>query len=254
MSSKLKTASAILDVYIASVQGEPYHKQYSKYPELLRKLVKSDVATEKAMNGYFSDLVDRVYTYIDWSKYSTRAASEFIPMNLEPEIPVLAALLAKTLTSAVVAGGQYTEKEFDTVIGWSEKEQPAIKFLRNYVFKLSGQLNKTTLNRLNESLRTSIEFGESQVLATVRMQKVIKDPIRAAVIAHTESVRAFTEGRLQVGKMIGVTHKEWSATFKACPICGSLDGVKIPFDDLFNEVYAGPPAHPNCRCLVRLHM
>ncbi len=245
---------SLMNLYASAVPGEQFHEKYQKNKDIFRLVTKSDIQTERKLNGYFTDLAQRIENMVVWNKYENRAASELLPLGLGDEKAILASLFSETLIHALVAGGQFTQDEFNIDIGWSATDQPAVKFLKKYVFQLAGQLNKTTLDRLNESLRMSISLGEARAEAVARMAQVIENPTRSAVIAHTESVRAFSEGRLEVGRQVGATTKEWDATGGACPICDALDHEVVGIDEDFSSGDAAPPAHPNCRCIVVLHM
>lgn len=243
--------SNLIAIYASAVTGEPYHPGYQEQSKLFRQVVRSDVKTEKELNRYFRELAEQVTFEINWNEYDRLKAS-LIEFNLDQEIKKMAAIFSGTLIYSLVAGGNMTEQEFNTDIGWNENSHPAIEFLRKYTIKLSGDLNKTTQDRIKQALKLSIELGESKDLASERLFNVINDAKRSAVIAHTESVRAFSQGRLEVGRQIGVTKKKWDATFNRCPICDELDGKVVGIDQLFLGTYDAPPAHPSCRCLLRL--
>lgn len=49
-----------------------------------------------------------------------------------------------------------------------------------------------------------------------------------------------------------VLYQRWDATNdrRRCPICRALDRLVVPLGDPFPGGYAGPPAHPSCRCVL----
>lgn len=88
---------------------------------------------------------------------------------------------------------------------------------------------------------------------------------RALTVARTESVRAVSQGQLaswQSAADDGLlqrhrTSRQWRASPGACKeICEPMDDQVVPFDAPFltpdGEPLMAPPAHPSCRCTVRL--
>ena len=83
---------------------------------------------------------------------------------------------------------------------------------------------------------------------------------RARMIARTESMRASNQGRLQ-GMLDAadqglvnpvLAKKQWvTSSFDVCPICVPLNGVAIGLKESFGQPGQAPPAHPNCRCIIR---
>lgn len=88
---------------------------------------------------------------------------------------------------------------------------------------------------------------------------------RARTIARTEIIRAAEEGRQQSWEQAAnkglidknKATKTWSASpMDVCQICSKLQGKTVPLMGKFStgigEVKT-PPAHPNCRCTMRLN-
>lgn len=244
---------------IASVQpGEAYHPEYERFKDVFKLLIKSDVEIERGMRRYFREARDRILSQILWNVYQVRTAAEiddFIEVDWEGETLDIKATLSDTLIFAIRAGGMFTEFEQDISVDWSEYSNPAAKYLEQHTTYLSKTLTDTTEQRLRQTLRESLSLNESVKEAQARVRRVIDDPRRAASIAHTESIRAFNNGRIEAGTLMGADGKMWDATIGACHICRPLDGETVKLDGQFNtligKVFA-PPAHPNCRCHVRL--
>ena len=84
---------------------------------------------------------------------------------------------------------------------------------------------------------------------------------RARTIARTELMRASNQGRL-LGMLDAADQglvdpvaakKQWvTSRFDVCPICVPLNGVTVGLKDSFGGPGQAPPAHPNCRCTIRM--
>lgn len=118
-------------------------------------------------------------------------------------------------------------------------------------------------------------YQQRQVLGEARIQSLVEQyqgrllTARAEMIARTESTTAAIQGQLRVWERLGAdgivdtatTRMKWILTpdERLCPICasipskeGNLPPIGGRFTDYLGGTYDGPPAHPNCRCAVRL--
>ena len=84
---------------------------------------------------------------------------------------------------------------------------------------------------------------------------------RARMIARTEMMRASNQGRLQGMYQAAdrglvnpaLARKQWvTSAFDVCPICVPLNGRTIGIRESFGPEGQAPPAHPNCRCTIRM--
>lgn len=146
-----------------------------------------------------------------------------------------------------------------------------IKFTRDYTNWWWDGLSKTTRDGLRESLLTWQETGFGKRGFEDLVKSVgdvffdvdaagnpIADPVRARLIATTETTNLFDEGNREAERTIGVVEQEWMTCEDewVCTVpiffgdelwqgCADLNGKRFPIDD-------GPrPArdtHPNCRC------
>lgn len=75
-------------------------------------------------------------------------------------------------------------------------------------------------------------------------------PVRAAMIAATETATAYSRGSLLAYADAGVDESEWltAEDEKVCPICAPLDGKRAALGAEFAPGIRWPAAHPNCRC------
>lgn len=256
MKSLKPLAYELTDMYASQIGGEDYHELYKKNKERFRLLISSDLKLARGLTRYFKDLSGRVVDQILWYDYNRRVAAitDLIKVDWVDENIMIKVLLTEALLNAVNAGGESTQDELDIDIGWSSKDNSMIKFLDKYSLKLAGNLTDTTKDKIKLALQTAINNKETQQDAAARISAIINDPKRAQKIAHTEAIRAFSAGRLEVARQVGAEMKRWSTVRNPCPICRPLEGVSVRLDELFPGGFMGPPAHPNCNCIPKIDM
>lgn len=258
MKNNLKPiAYELTTLFAAQVDGEQFHDDYKKNKEIFRKVVASDIKLEKRLKSYFKTLSKKVRDEMDWYTYNRRVANivdDMVTVSWDEEELIVKVLLTDSLIQAINAGGELTQLDTLIDIGWTSKDPAMIEFLNKYTLKLAGKLTDTTKDSIKQALLTSLQNKELQADATERIMGIIDNPVRAKMIAHTESIRAFSAGRLEVARQVGAEAKEWSAVGGACPICAPMNGEKVALDKSFKGGYFVPPAHPNCRCIIRIVM
>lgn len=82
---------------------------------------------------------------------------------------------------------------------------------------------------------------------------VTRSAARAAIIARTETTRAYSLGSIAAFQVSGqVDRLEWltAQDEKTCPECSALDGTVTEMGKAFDGGVMFPPAHPNCRCAL----
>lgn len=147
----------------------------------------------------------------------------------------------------------------------------AVEALDSYTIKLSNTIEASTVERVQEAVRTGIVSGQTvRGIGELVAEELKGDtPYVAERIARTESARAYMKGRETAFNQSGVVKaKQWILSSDPCPICvavseqfneseigtpfiplgGSVtlaDGGAYVFD--FDDL-SGPPAHPYCRC------
>lgn len=264
----------IIAAYIAdSIKrgAEDYAPLYRKFPKLFKQLVTSEIRTDKAMRKYFRELADRAIEALDWNEYerkvSATSGADFQAASIidylvkafwEDETLVLKIQLTGSLMDALEAGGLFTVEDLQIDVPWSRNEPPVIEFMNKYSLQLSKGLTRHTQDRIYSALKESISNGENRDGATKRINQVINDPKRATTIAQTESVRAFSSGRMQVGKEIGANRKRWR-TAGAKDFCLNFqDQGVVKLEHTYITPRGAkvdqPPAHPNCRCGIEIFM
>lgn len=261
--SKVKILTELnqnLIILVSEQRGEPWDETYKKYPDLLARLIRSETKTERNVFRVFSDYSKRIGELVNWPEIENKIAQQRFAV-LESVIGTaweefnrdLALAVALGIAGGLGAGGEQTERELRVPVGWTPESAPATEWLNRHTLDLVKGLSKTTRKNMSRQISMGIRLGEDRDAIEARLVKTVKSRTRARLIAQTESVRAYSQGRLLVGGQIGATHKTWSAVIddRTSDICLDLDGEKIKFNELFEDIngnlHEGPPAHPRCR-------
>ena len=85
------------------------------------------------------------------------------------------------------------------------------------------------------------------------MQAIINNPVRAEMIAQTESVNSWSMGQYNYAAETGAKKKIWESLAGACTKkCGPIDGQKRDLDETFTladgTAVMYPAGHTRCRC------
>lgn len=159
----------------------------------------------------------------------------------------------------------------DLTIAWDIINEQAAAWAQQYSSQLVTQVTNTTRDTLADQVSAWVSGGGSldDLAAAIEGTLVanppagvsperlawLTSPQRAALIAQTETTRAFAEGVIGRWQQAGVQQMRWRTNQDAvvCPTCMSLnnrvgninEGVPAPNGALYK-----PPAHPGCRCLL----
>ena len=145
------------------------------------------------------------------------------------------------------------EEVIGITVDWSLQHPKAQAFLRNHNMKLARQINNTTQKQLKSALLSGVRLGEGMPQLAKRVNAVLRDRTawQARRIAQTETIRAYSQGSLQLYKEGNIPKKQWlDGQAGACPECEALDNQVVGINESFAGGYDGPPAHPGCRCAV----
>lgn len=244
--------------------SEDWAKGYKKNKESFTKLIKLETKIERAMRGYLRTLAkERIGKYINWDKYSADKVKAY---NLNVTVDVqeiddteydeLLNVLHDPLVLSIALGAQTAQTEYNIDLGLNQYNSDILQAAQTYTAKLVKGINQTTVDRIQQSINTSLHLGEDVSDASARLARIIGDPSRATTIARTETVRSYTQGILTFGQKSGATQKVWELSSAPCEICQgnydstpNSDGV-LDINDDFSD--GDPPAHPNCRCGLSL--
>jgi len=128
----------------------------------------------------------------------------------------------------------------------------AVEWARTYTYDLVTGITDTERKLVRQVERT---FFETPGMTQGDLERLLGHafgPVRAEMIAVTETTRAAAEGTNEAQRLLNETGypmiRVWSTANDdlVCPICGPLNGQ--PESVWSGEFGRGPPAHPRCRC------
>jgi len=135
-------------------------------------------------------------------------------------------------------------------VDWALVNAAAARWVRVYGGQLIKEITETSRQAVGDAVGDFFEDQLTMGELTGRLERIF-GPVRAEMIAATETTRAAVEGeRETVSELekMGIKFIEiWQTENDemVCPICGPLHG-KAEGDGWTKA--DGPPAHPQCRC------
>ena len=130
----------------------------------------------------------------------------------------------------------------------------ASTYLRqNSLSKLTGELNSTSIERLQDAIANAWDDGGSFSDIVGAINETFEDfsETRATMIAQTEANDAYNSARSDIAKSLDFDEKRWDPDGEACPECqGNADAGWIDIGDDFPSGDDAPTAHPNCDCSI----
>jgi hypothetical protein len=134
-------------------------------------------------------------------------------------------------------------------VSWDQVNQQASNWSRDHTEQVLSEMFNRRYEHLNETIPRFYEEGWNIGQLTTELERWY-DPVRAEMIAVTETTRAAVEGERayveQLRRELGVNLVPvWNTANdeRVCPICGPKHRKEIT-----DGVY--PPAHPRCRCYL----
>jgi len=244
--------------------SEDWAKGYKKNKDAFAKLIKLETKIERKLRAYFRDFSkERLGKYINWSNYSKENIKAYrvdVTVDIEEiddvEYGTLLNVIHDPLVLSIALGAETAQTQYNIDVGLNQYSSEVLQAAETYTAKLVKGITETTREKIKQSIATSLHLGEDVSSASDRLNRIVNDPRRAALIARTETVRSYTTGITTFGKKSGATQKVWELSSAPCEICQAAydntpngDGV-LDIDDEYSD--GDPPAHPNCRCGISL--
>lgn len=263
--TRLELLKAHQELRVILRASEEWGEGYTDAPRAFDRLLKLEAQLEVAVAEYLHQAADRAKGYVDWSRFPepVQASSEQIHADAGPvanndddvwldEQKLLTAAVLGLITDMIATGAQSGEERFDLPLGFDSLHEAVLEAARTHVAKFVKGATETTRKLIRESVARSMDMGEDINDTTLRIMKVIDSPIRAELIATTESVNAYQNGYYLYARETGAKSKTWDGLAGACNICSPLIGKTVAIDELFelanDKKIPHPAGHPRCRC------
>ncbi len=238
----------------ASEQWEP---SYKKAPKQLKRLIRLEAELQTSVNEYFVGLRDRVHGLINWQQVELKPlqASQVPALSDElwdNERQLLYLATSALLVELTAIGIEAGELVYSIPLGIGPLDEAVITAAGTQTAALVKQVTKTTRSLIQTAIKQSILEGDDLTRTIERIQKLVANPVRAEMIAQTESVTAYQSGLEHFASESGAESSTWDALSGACQLCAPLDGETLPIGDMFvlgnGTTVSYPPGHPRCRC------
>jgi len=245
---------------IATPSGEDFPPYIRRRAELFHSLTHAIDQSERALARNF-----RAFATVVGSKANVLAL--FAGERLDPVIEQLlgadlatlrdelGVALHAILEPVMALGGRHAGDEpalQRIVVDWDVQQPEAQRWLRSHALELVRDLDKTTRKQIAATIERGVARGQSVEQTAQDIVTVTKSMSqrRARLIAQTETIGAYAQGKLAYYKATGLVRtKRWQdGQAGACSLCRDLHGVVVPIDEPFPGGIQAPPRHAGCRC------
>lgn len=264
--------------------SEDWSTEYKKDPKTHAKLIVTESRLRIDLTKFFATMASQIAHSVNWQAYVMQVPRQHLAQDQTPDfnvdvivqnVPVeqydgtFIKVVFETLATMTGVGATAGETIYGVPLGIQSTDTIIQQLTTEHVASLVGKkvnpdgsivdnpnaeytIDTKTRNDIAQSIKTSLNLGETVQDATDRLTKTIANPARAKIIAQTESVNAYQSGLMEFGKQSGAVGKEWQDV-GAVDVCATntADGM-IPFDAEFSGGVTQPTQHVNCRCGLRL--
>lgn len=256
MSSIAEANQEIDSLGALILANEDWAKGYTLNPDSFAKLIKLEVKIERLVRTHFANLAkERMNNYINWGQYDTKLVKAYkldvivdVQELRDEEPDELFRVMHEPILTGMALGATTAEVQYNIELGMNKYSDTLMKAAEKYTGFLVKNVSDTTIDRIKSSISTSLKLSEDQAAAAARLEKVVLDPKRAAMIARTEAVRSYSKGVLEFGRSAGYTKKAWEISSDPCETCAANEGAVVGIDEEYPSGDDSAPAHPNCRC------
>lgn len=265
MADRLSLRSAHVDLVAGIRASEEWHPSYKQTPKQFRALVKAEAELQSQVGEYLYSLSQRAHRYVDWDEYTREVAKQ--PKLQAAAIHADAVAsgsadvwkgeavdLTKYIIDAIniitAIGVEAAIERYSLPLYVDSVPEFVARAAEKHVAGLVSGVTDTTRDKIRLAIKQSLTRGETTPQAMERIEKIINNPVRAEMIAQTESVNGWNMGQHEYAKATGAKKRVWEALAGACKLCGPLDGEKAEIDEPFSNGKMLPANHPRCRCSV----
>lgn len=260
-------------VLLASIKAsEQWHPSYKASRTRFKRLVEAEAQLETDAAEYLHGLSERAVQYVDWKTYRDQLARQPVKAHALHALHAAADPVANksddvwlgeelNLQRAVIdainliatIGVDAAIERYGFALEVDSIQDFVAKAAREHIAEMVSGVTQTSRDKIREAIRQSLARGESADLAAARIMETINNPVRAEMIAQTESVNAYAIGQEQYARETGAKTKTWESLAGACVRkCGPIDGQTVAIDKEFTLAdgtkVMRPAGHVRCRC------
>lgn len=254
----MPTRTGLLDAHakltVAVRASESWAPGYLKTPAAFHRLLDQEAQLHASVLDYLTGLAQRVPRLVNWTDTGLTAAA-IDPQDSavwEAERAAFAAAVSSYLAAIYVIGANAGEIAYNRPLGITTLDEAILYAADHHTADLVSQVTKTTRRLIQRAIKRSVTNGENVDQTIDRIRKLIASPIRAEMIAQTESVNAYQGGLDVFGEKSAVKSWTWECLPGACELCAPLDGVTKKVGEEFTlgngDTVSRPPSHVRCRC------
>lgn len=179
------------------------------------------------------------------------------PAFWEAEREALYILLLPFIREAVetAAMNAYTELAgyVDLGIAWDLINPNVSAWASQYTAQVVSQISQTSMAGFLEQFEPWMQSGDP-LQSLINALEPYYGPVRAEMIAVTETTRAYAQGNLAVWQATGMVEGYNFMTAEddlVCPLCDGRDGAASRNPHSLNDYEDMPPRHVRCRCWIQ---
>lgn len=257
MTSRSQLLEAHAHLTAAIRAGEPWEISYTDSPATFKRLVQEEARLQASATDYLLGLAERAVSLVNWSeaKLQPIMASAVPPESddvWKAERTLLAAALSAHVLELTVIGANAGEYLYSRPLNITSLDEFILNAADKYTAELVSDVTATTRRYVQKAIKRSIAQGEDVTAAIERIRKRIANPVRAELIAQTESVTAYQTGLDHFGLETGALSSTWDSLLGACVLCGHVHGTTVKIGHFFTlpngKQVKYPPGHGRCRC------
>lgn len=257
MANRQQLLKAHIELTAAIRASEPWEESYTKSPKTFKRLVRHEARLQAAANEYLLELRERAPQLVNWSEAGLQPlqAAAVPPASDEAwkkEAAYLTVAIGDHIVELLLDGANAGEDLYSVPLGYDSLHEAVVEAAGKLTAERVTLINQSTRRKIQLAIKQSIARGEDVSAAWARVQQHVSNPVRAEMIAQTESVNAYQAGLDLFGEQSGVKSWTWDALMGACELCAPLDGVTRKVGQMFTlgngDEVARPAAHPRCRC------
>lgn len=238
--------------------AEVWEDGYRKSAKTFKALLEAEGSFQVDVAEHFHELATRrLSSLIDWAWTVPRLKADAVqPQDSDAareEMQVLVTVVIDHVVEIMTIGSEAGMSIYGTPADPVDLQATIMKAAHDNTAELVKGVTKTTRDLIRKSVQLSIDAGENVDGMIARLTDIIDNPVRAELIARTESVNAYQAGQHAFAVQTGATTKTWEAKqVGACKICAPMDNVTIGINELFTlpngKQVTFPTAHVKCRC------